>query len=136
MLKGAMQAGAAANELPGQDLSGGQIFILSDGKCHYNIDRMKKAFTDSDGKTMPKHSRQIYVFTTEESERDTKQRLHGIATLSTVEHIARVSRDSLSMPPKKRKRCAGTNADDMIGPLDRPKKDELWNVPHAKKPKL
>ena len=97
---------------------------------------MKKAFTDGEGKTMPKHSRQIYALTTEESERDTKQRLHGIATLSTVEHIALVSKETLSMPAKKRKHCTGTNANDMLGPFDRPKQDELWKVPHAKKPKL
>ena len=136
MLKGAIQAGAAADEIPRHDLSGGQLFILCDGKCHPNINQMKKAFTDGEGKTMPKHSRQIYVLTTEESERETKQRLHGIATLSTVEHIALVSKETLSMPTKKRKHCTGTNANDMIGPLDRPKPDELWKAPHAKKPQL
>ena len=74
---------------------------------------------------------QIYAFTTEESERDTKQRLSGIATLSTVEFISLVSKETLSMPTKKRKDCTGTNANDMIGPLERPKPDELWKVPHS-----
>ena len=40
------------------------------------------------------------------------------------------------MPNKKRKHCIGTNTNDMIGPLERPKQDELWKVPHSSKPKF
>ena len=76
----------------GTTCQGGQRFSLCDGKCHPNIDKMKKAFMDDEVKTMPKHSRQIYALASEESERDTKQRMYGIATLSTVEHIALVSK--------------------------------------------
>ena len=136
MIKGAMQAGAAANGIPESDFSPGHLFVLCDGKCRANTDKMKKAFADGEGKTIPKHVRQIYSLTTEESERDTKQRLSGIATLSTVEFISLVSKETLSMPNKKRKHCIGTNTNDMIGPLERPKQDELWKVPHASKPKL
>ena len=135
MIKGAMQAGAAANGIPEHDFSPGHLFVLCDGKCRANTDKMKKTFTDGDGKVIPKHVRQIYSLTTEESERDTKQRLSGIATLSTVEFISLVSKETLSMPNKKRKHCIGTNTNDMIGPLERPKQDELWKVPHSSKPK-
>ena len=64
MIKGAMQAGAAANGIPEHDFSPGHLFVLCDGKCRANTDKMKKTCMDSDGKVIPKHVRQIYSLTT------------------------------------------------------------------------
>ena len=42
MIKGAMQAGAAANGIPEHDFSPGHLFVLCDGTCRANTDKMKK----------------------------------------------------------------------------------------------
>ena len=88
------------------------------------------------GTVLPKHKRQLFIVTTEESERETKEKVTGIATLNTTEFLYIVSKDVFSVPHKKRLHSQGSNATDMLGPFDRPKRSQVWQVKQKNKPEL
>lgn len=97
---------------------------------------MLKCFQDSSAKGLAKTKKILYVTTTEESERETKDRMCGVATLSTMEMNALVTARTLNITYKRRLHCGGSNASDTLGPLQRQKKTTLWTVTHSTKPKL
>ena len=131
MIKAALIAGGNQDAL-----SPGQIYIMSDGKAHSNSDRMQKAFQDQNGKAIPKQKKTVYVMTTEESERETKERMAGVATLPTMEITNIYTAVTLSVPFRKRLHCGGSNASDTLGPLQQPKRSELWCVKQSLKGKM
>ena len=131
MVKGALAAAGNPDVFPG-----GHIFVMTDGKAHSNVDRMQKCFQDSNSKSLPKKIKTLYVMTTEESERETKERMSGIATLPTMEITTLYTQMTISVPLKKHLHCGGSNCSDTLGPLQRPAKTYVWCVKQTAKSKL
>ena len=111
MTQGALEAASDHGEFPE-----GNIFIMADGKQLSNIDRMHKVFADSNGKPLPKKKQQLHVMTTEESERETRERMVGVATLTTMEFLNMYTAQALCVPFRKRLTCGGTSGSDTLGP--------------------
>ena len=130
MVKGSLLAAGAADNFPP-----GHLFVMTDGKAHSNNDKMQKCFSDSNHKALPKQKKILYVMTTEDSERDTKERMSGVATLATMEINTLFSQKTISVPYKKRLHCGGSNVSDTLGPLHKPARSELWSIKQSLKSK-
>ena len=85
---------------------------------------------------LAKSKRTLYVFYTETSERQTKAKVTGIGTLCTTEFVTLVTGTTINVPARDRIRVPGTNANDSLGPFERPKKEQTWHVKHGDKGKL
>ena len=135
MIQGALRA---MNEHDTKvSLQGGFLFLLLDGKEHSRGDRMMKAFTGSDGKMLPKGRYQIFLQTTEKSEREHKGKVRGLFNLKTLEIINLVTQEGdLAFPIRDHINCPGSNASDSLGPFDRPTKAQTWHVRHGDKSRL
>lgn len=130
-MRAALVAAGGGDEFPD-----GFLFVQADGKIHGNCAAMQKQLQDSKGKALPKQKKTVYCITTEDSERETKERMSGIATLGTLETINLFTKHTLNAPYKKRLHCGGSNASDTMGPFQRQKKAHLWHVKHGQKAAL
>ena len=95
-----------------------------------------KAFVDDGGKVIPKVKTQLYVLTTEQSERQVKARVKGIATLSTMLSMNVFSQKTLEVVAKDHLHVPGSTASDCLGPFERTPPESLWKVKHASKSDL
>ena len=114
------------------------LYLMADAKTHGNLDKLLKPFSDGSGSPLPKQRKPIYKFTSETSERDSKSKMRGIATMGTVEFVHLIANmETLSaIPTKNKKHSDGTNCSDAVGPFQRPKNVETWMVQAGKKSTL
>lgn len=97
-------------------------------EVHGHTEKALKNFTDKTGRALPKQRRTLYLHTSEDSERTHKQRMAGICTLNTMEHVTMVSKDPVDVPVKNRLTGPGTNQCDFLGTFEKPAAEETWHV--------
>ena len=131
MIKGSLAAAGGSTEMPPRHL-----FMIMDGKMHSHPDKILKHFTGTDGKALAKVRKQLYLQTSEESERATKQRMSGVGSLGTVEHLVLVSKATVDLPVKPHIKVPGTTSSDFLGPFARPPVADLWRVKQCEKTTL
>lgn len=69
---------------------------------------------------MDKRKTVLYIFYDEESLKDRKDKVRGLATLHQLEHLHIISKNGLQVPPRPRLKFSGTTTGDMLGPVAMP----------------